>query len=134
VLTAAALVVAGAVWMLAVALFISACSSRRRAGRGPLARGIPGFHCRRHRDRQLGLGTSHRHRRRGDALLVSSGLMFLSPLLGRGYGCRVGARQRGGLRSARRSRGATVADRPQRPLVVEIEYRVAQENAAPFTM
>ena len=37
-------------------------------GRRPLAGGVPGFDCRRHRDRKLGLGTPHRHcRGRGRA-------------------------------------------------------------------
>ena len=67
VLTAAALVVAGAAWMLAV----GAVQYRRAVvgaalGRGPLARGIPGRDRRRHRDRQLGLGPSHRRGRRRD--------------------------------------------------------------------
>ena len=65
ILTAIALVLAGAVWMLAVALV----QHRRAAlgaalGRRPLAGGIPGLDRRRHCDRKLGLGPPHRHRRR----------------------------------------------------------------------
>jgi MFS family permease len=42
---------------------------RAALGGGPLAGGIPGFHCRRHRDRKLGLGTSDgRGRRRNGAI------------------------------------------------------------------
>ena len=37
---------------------------RAALGRGPLAGGVPGLDCRRHRDRQLGLGTSDRPGRR----------------------------------------------------------------------
>ena len=37
---------------------------RAALGRGPLARGLPGLDRRRHRDRQLGLGPSHRRGRR----------------------------------------------------------------------
>ena len=67
ILTAIALVLAGAVWMLAVALV----QYRRAAlgaalGRRPLAGGVPGFDRRRHCDRKLGLGPPHRHRRRRD--------------------------------------------------------------------
>jgi len=42
--------------------------------------------------------------------------------------------QRGGLRSARRSRGATVADRPQRALVSRSNIASRRKMPAPFTM
>ena len=65
VLTAAALVVAGAVWMAGG----RAVQYRRAAlgaalGRRPFAGGVPGRDCRRHRDRKLGLGPPDRLGRR----------------------------------------------------------------------
>ena len=65
VLTAAALVVAGAVWMAGGrAVQHRRAALRAALGRGPLAGGVPGLDRRRHRDRQLGLGPPHRRGRR----------------------------------------------------------------------
>jgi predicted MFS family arabinose efflux permease len=93
VLTAAALVLAGAVWMLAVALFnigVQLSAPRWVAGRslaafqasiaGGIAIGSWGWG---HLTDYAGVET---------ALLVSAGLMLLSPLLGSGCGCRRSAR------------------------------------------
>jgi len=133
VLTAAALVVAGAVWMLAVALFnigVQLSAPRWVAGRslaafqasiaGGIAIGSWGWG---HLTNIAGVET---------ALLVSAGLMLVSPLLGLWLGMpRVGAR----------NEDAEVLEDPEvrlsltgrsGPLVVEIEYRVAQENARAF--
>jgi predicted MFS family arabinose efflux permease len=133
VLTAAALVVAGAVWMLAVALFnigVQLSAPRWVAGRslaafqasiaGGIAIGSWGWG---HLTDAAGVET---------ALLVSGGLMFLSPLLGLWLRMpRIGARD---------SEAEVLADPEVRlsltgrsgPLVVEIEYRVAQDNARAF--
>ena len=133
VLTAAALVVAGAVWMLAVALFnigVQLSAPRWVAGRalaafqasiaGGIAIGSWGWG---HLTDIAGVET---------ALLVSAGLMVASPLLGLWLGMpRVGAR----------NEDAEVLEDPEvrlsltgrsGPLVVEIEYRVAQDNARAF--
>jgi MFS family permease len=133
VLTAAALVVAGAVWMLAVALFnigVQLSAPRWVAGRalaafqasiaGGIAIGSWGWG---HLTDIAGVET---------ALLVSAGLMLASPLLGLWLGMpRVGAR----------NEDAEVLEDPEvrlsltgrsGPLVVEIEYRVAQGNARAF--
>jgi MFS family permease len=133
VLTAAALVVAGAVWMLAVALFnigVQLSAPRWVAGRslaafqasiaGGIAIGSWGWG---HLTNIAGVET---------ALLVSAGLMLVSPLLGLWLGMpRVGAR----------NEDAEVLEDPEvrlsltgrsGPLVVEIEYRVAQDNARAF--
>ena len=133
VLTAAALVVAGAVWMLAVALFnigVQLSAPRWVAGRalaafqaaiaGGIAIGSWGWG---HLTDIAGVET---------ALLVSAGLMVASPLLGLWLGMpRVGAR----------NEDAEVLEDPEvrlsltgrsGPLVVEIEYRVDQDSARAF--
>ncbi len=134
VLTAAALVLAGAVWMLAVALFnigVQLSAPRWVAGRslaafqasiaGGIALGSWGWG---HLTDLAGVET---------ALLVSAGLMGLSPLLGLWLRMPpVGARNE--------AASEVLADPEVRlsltgrsgPLVVEIEYRVAQDNARPF--
>jgi MFS family permease len=133
VLTAAALVVAGMSWMLAVALFnigVQLSAPRWVAGRslaafqasisGGIAIGSWGWG--RLTD-AAGVET---------ALLVSGVLMFLSPLLGLWLKMpRVGGRD---------EEAEVLADPEVRlaltgrsgPLVVEIEYRVAQDNARAF--
>ena len=133
ILTAAALVVSGAAWMLAVALFnigVQLSAPRWVAGRslaafqasiaGGIAIGSWGWG---HLTDLVGVET---------ALLVSATLMLLSPLLGLWLPMpRIGAR----------SEDAEVLADPQvqlaltgrsGPLVVEIEYRVPQENARAF--
>lgn len=133
VLTAAALVVAGAAWMLAVALFnigVQLSAPRWVAGRslaafqasiaGGIAIGSWGWG--RLTD-AAGVET---------ALLVSGGLMLLSPLIGLWLRMpRIGGRD---------GEAEVLADPEVRlsltgrsgPLVVEIEYRVAQDNARAF--
>ena len=133
VLTAAALVVAGAAWMLAVALFnigVQLSAPRWVAGRslaifqaaisGGIAIGSWGWG-------QLtdaaGVET---------ALLVSAGLMLLSPLLGLWLKMpRVGARNEDAEVLADPEVLLSLTGRSG-PLVVEIEYRVAQDNARAF--
>jgi len=133
VLTAAALVVTGAVWMLAIALFnigVQLSAPRWVAGRslaafqaaiaGGIAMGSWGWG--RLTD-AAGVET---------ALLVSATLMFLSPLAGLWLRMPpIGAKVD----------DADMLDDPEvrlsltgrsGPLVVEIEYRVAQENARSF--
>jgi MFS family permease len=133
VLTAAALVVAGAVWMAAVALFnigVQLSAPRWVAGRslaafqasiaGGIAIGSWGWG---HLTDVAGVET---------ALLVSAALMFASPLLGLWLTMPpIGAR----------TEDAEVLEDPEvrlsltgrsGPLVVEIEYRVAQESARAF--
>jgi MFS family permease len=133
VLTAAALVVAGAAWMMAVALFnigVQLSAPRWVAGRslaafqasiaGGIAMGSWGW------------GRLTDAAGVEIALLVSAALMLASPLLGHWLQMpRVGAR----------NEDAEVLADPQvqlaltarsGPLVVEIEYRVAQENARAF--
>jgi MFS family permease len=134
VLTAAALVLAGAVWMLAVALFnigVQLSAPRWVAGRslaafqasiaGGIAIGSWGWG---YLTDLAGVET---------ALLVSAGLMFASPLLGLWLRMPpVGARNE--------AASEVLADPEVRlsltgrsgPLVVEIEYRVAQDNARAF--
>src|SRR6201987_818762 len=133
VLTAAALVVAGAVWMMAVALFnigVQLSAPRWVAGRSlaayqaAISGGIAiGSWCWGRLTDVAGVET---------ALLVSAALMLASPLLGlvlrlAGIGGR--------------GEEAEVLDDPEvrlaltgrsGPLVVEIEYRVAQDNARAF--
>ncbi|SDI72762.1 MULTISPECIES: MFS transporter [Bradyrhizobium] len=134
VLTAAALVLAGGVWMLAVALFnigVQLSAPRWVAGRslaafqasiaGGIAIGSWGWG---HLTDAAGVET---------ALLVSAGLMLLSPLLGIWLRMPpIGARNE--------AASEVLADPEVRlsltgrsgPLVVEIEYRVSQENARLF--
>src|SRR5260370_26861434 len=133
VLTGAALVVAGGVWMLAVALFnigVQLSAPRWVAGRslaafqasiaGGIAIGSWGWG--RLTD-AAGVET---------ALLVSAALMFASPLLGLWLGMpRVGARNEDAEVLADPEVRLSLTGRSG-PLVVEIEYRVAQENARAF--
>ena len=133
VLTAAALVVAGAVWMLAVALFnigVQLSAPRWVAGRslaifqaaisGGIAIGSWGWG--RLTD-AAGVET---------ALLVSATLMLLSPLLGFWLKMpRVGARNEDAEVLADPEVQLSLTGRSG-PLVVEIEYRVAQDNARTF--
>ena len=133
VLTAAALVVAGAVWMLAVALFnigVQLSAPRWVAGRslaafqasiaGGIAMGSWGWG--RLTD-AAGVET---------ALLVSAGLMFVSPLLGLWLRMPpVGARNEDAEVLADPEVRLLLTGRSG-PLVVEIEYRVDQENARAF--
>jgi MFS family permease len=134
VLTAAALVLAGGVWMLAVALFnigVQLSAPRWVAGRslaafqasiaGGIAFGSWGWG---HLTDYAGVET---------ALLVSAGLMLVSPVLGIWLRMPpVGARNE--------AASEVLADPEVRlsltgrsgPLVVEIEYRVAQDNARLF--
>jgi len=134
ILTAIALVLAGAVWMLAVALFnigVQLSAPRWVAGRslaafqasiaGGIAMGSWGWG---HLTDAAGVEI---------ALLVSAGLMLLSPLLGIWLRMPpVGARNE--------AASEVLADPEVRlsltgrsgPLVVEIEYRVAQDNARAF--
>jgi MFS family permease len=133
VLTAAALVVAGAVWMLAVALFnigVQLSAPRWVAGRalaafqasiaGGIAIGSWGWG---HLTDIAGVET---------ALLVSAGLMVASPLLGLWLGMpRVGARNEDAEMLEDPEVRLSLTGRSG-PLVVEIEYRVAQDNARTF--
>ena len=133
VLTAAALVVAGAVWMLAVALFnigVQLSAPRWVAGRslaafqasiaGGIAMGSWGWG--RLTD-AAGVET---------ALLVSAAMMFASPLLGLWLRMpRIGARNEDAEVLADPEVQLALTGRSG-PLVVEIEYRVAQENARGF--
>jgi MFS family permease len=133
VLTAAALVVAGAMWMLAVALFnigVQLSAPRWVAGRslaifqasisGGIAIGSWGWG--RLTD-AAGVET---------ALLVSASLMLLSPLLGFWLKMpRVGARNEDAEMLADPEVQLSLTGRSG-PLVVEIEYRVAQDNARAF--
>lgn len=133
VLTAAALVVAGAAWMLAVALFnigVQLSAPRWVAGRslaafqasiaGGIAIGSWGWG--RLTD-AAGVET---------ALLVSGGLMFLSPLIGLWLRMpRIGGRDGDAEVLADPEVRLSLTGRSG-PLVVEIEYRVAQDNARAF--
>jgi MFS family permease len=133
VLTAAALVVAGAAWMLAVALFnigVQLSAPRWVAGRslaafqasisGGIAIGSWGW------------GRLTDAAGVEAALLVSAVLMFLSPLLGHWLHMpRVGARNEDAEMLADPEVQLSLTGRSG-PLVVEIEYRVAQENARAF--
>ncbi|WP_291684307.1 MFS transporter [Bradyrhizobium sp.] len=133
VLTAAALVVAGAVWMLAVALFnigVQLSAPRWVAGRslaafqasiaGGIAIGSWGWG--RLTD-AAGVET---------ALLVSAGLMLVSPLLGLWLPMpRVGARNEDAEVLADPEVQLALTGRSG-PLVVEIEYRIDQESARAF--
>jgi MFS family permease len=133
VLTAAALVVAGAAWMLAVALFnigVQLSAPRWVAGRslaafqaaisGGIALGSWGWG--RLTD-AAGVET---------ALLVSAALMFVSPVLGLFLRMpRVGARNEDAEVLADPEVRLSLTGRSG-PLVVEIEYRVDQDNARAF--
>src|SRR6204780_348479 len=133
VLTAAALVVAGASWMLAVALFnigVQLSAPRWVAGRslaafqaaisGGIAIGSWGW------------GRLTDAAGVEAALLVSATLMLLSPLLGHWLHMpRVGARNEDAEVLADPEVQLSLTARSG-PLVVEIEYRVAQDNARAF--
>jgi predicted MFS family arabinose efflux permease len=134
ILTALALVLAGAVWMLAVALFnigVQLSAPRWVAGRslaafqasiaGGIAVGSWGWG---HLTDLAGVET---------ALLVSSGLMLLSPLLGIWLRMpRVGARNEDATELLADPEVQLSLTARSGPLVVEIEYRVAQDNARAF--
>jgi MFS family permease len=133
VLTAAALVVAGSVWMLAVALFnigVQLSAPRWVAGRslaafqasisGGIAIGSWGWG---HLTDAYGVET---------ALLTAASLMLLSPLLGLLLPMpRVGARDED-VEDLADPEAKLMLTARMGPLVVEIEYRVAQENARAF--
>src|SRR5580693_8256349 len=133
VLTAAALVVAGASWMLAVALFnigVQLSAPRWVAGRslaifqasisGGIAIGSWGWG---HLTDLAGVEA---------ALLVSAVLMLLSPVLGFWLHMpRIGARNEDAEVLADPEVQLSLTARSG-PLVVEIEYRVAQDNARAF--
>ncbi|MDA9521324.1 MFS transporter [Bradyrhizobium sp. CCBAU 11434] len=133
VLTAVSLVVAGAVWMMAAAMFNigvqlsaprwvagRALAAYQAAGSGGIALGSWGWG---HLTNIGGVQT---------ALLVSAAMMLASPLIGLWLPMpRIGARGEPAemledpeVRLALTARSG--------PLVVEIEYRVAQENARAF--
>jgi MFS family permease len=134
VLTAIALVLAGAVWMLAVALFnigVQLSAPRWVAGRslaafqasiaGGIAVGSWGWG---HLTDLAGVET---------ALLVSAGLMLLSPLLGIWLRMpRVGARNEDATELLADPEVQLSLTGRSGPLVVEIEYRVAQDSARAF--
>ena len=134
ILTAVALVLAGAVWMLAVALFnigVQLSAPRWVAGRslaafqasiaGGIAVGSWGWG---HLTDLAGVET---------ALLVSAGLMLLSPLLGIWLRMpRVGARNEDATELLADPEVQLSLTARSGPLVVEIEYRVAPDNARAF--
>jgi predicted MFS family arabinose efflux permease len=134
ILTAIALVLAGAVWMLAVALFnigVQLSAPRWVAGRslaafqasiaGGIAIGSWGWG---HLTDIAGVEI---------ALLVSAGLMLLSPLLGIWLRMPpVGARHEPPAEALADPEVKLSLTGRSGPLVVEIEYRVAQDNARAF--
>ena len=134
IMTAVALVIAGAVWMLAVALFnigVQLSAPRWVAGRslaafqasiaGGIAVGSWGWG---HLTDLYGVEA---------ALLVSAGLMLLSPLLGVWLRMpRVGARNEDATEVLADPEVQLSLTGRSGPLVVEIEYRVAQDNARAF--
>src|SRR6478752_6288361 len=134
VLTAAALVLAGAVWMASVALFnigVQLSAPRWVAGRslaafqasiaGGIAIGSWGWG---HLTDAAGVET---------ALLVSAGLMGLSPLLGIWLRMPpVGARNEAASEVLADPHVQLSLTGRSGPLVVEIEYRVAQDSARLF--
>lgn len=134
VLTATALVLAGGVWMLAVALFnigVQLSAPRWVAGRslaafqasiaGGIAIGSWGWG---HLTDYAGVET---------ALLVSAGLMLLSPILGIWLRMPpVGARNEAATEVLADPEVRLSLTGRSGPLVVEIEYRVAQDNARLF--
>jgi MFS family permease len=133
VLTAAALVVAGAAWMLAVALFnigVQLSAPRWVAGRSlaafqaSIAGGIAVG--------SWGWGQLTDAAGVEAALLASAGLMMLSPLLGLWLHMpRIGARNEDAELLADPEVRLSLTARSG-PLVVEIEYRVDQDNARAF--
>ncbi|MBR1247580.1 MFS transporter [Bradyrhizobium sp. AUGA SZCCT0169] len=133
-LTAAALVLAGGVWMLAVALFnigVQLSAPRWVAGRslaafqaaiaGGIAVGSWGWG---HLTDYAGVEA---------ALLVSAGLMLVSPILGIWLRMPpVGARNEAATEVLADPEVRLSLTGRSGPLVVEIEYRVAQDNARLF--
>jgi MFS family permease len=133
VLTSAALVIAGSVWMLAVALFnigVQLSAPRWVAGRslaafqasisGGIAIGSWGWG---HLTDAYGVET---------ALLVAAALMLLSPLLGLLLPMpRIGARDED-VEDLVDPEAKLMLTGRMGPLVVEIEYRVTQDNARAF--
>ncbi|MBR1209574.1 MFS transporter [Bradyrhizobium sp. JYMT SZCCT0180] len=133
-LTAAALVLAGGVWMLAVALFnigVQLSAPRWVAGRslaafqaaiaGGIAVGSWGWG---HLTDYAGVEA---------ALLVSAGLMLVSPVLGIWLRMPpVGARNEAATEVLADPEVRLSLTGRSGPLVVEIEYRVAQDNARLF--
>src|SRR6202012_1354674 len=133
VLTAAALVVAGAVWMLAIALFN--IGVQLSAPRGVAGRSLAAFQASIAGGIAIGSwGWGRLTDAAGveTALLVSGALMFVSPLLGLWMKMpRVGARNEDAEVLADPEVRLSLTGRSG-PLVVEIEYRVAQDNARAF--
>jgi len=134
VITAAALVVAGAVWMLAIALFnigVQLSAPRWVAGRSlaafqaSIAGGIAiGSWCWGRITDVGGVET---------ALLISAGLMLLSPVLGIWLRMPpIGARNEDATDVLADPQVQLQLTGRSGPLVVEIEYRVAQDNARAF--
>ncbi len=134
VLTAAALVVAGAAWMLAVALFnigVQLSAPRWVAGRSlaafqaAIAGGIAvGAWIWGHLTDYVGVEIT---------LLVSAGLMFLSPLLGLWMRMPpIGARNEPAPELLADPEVQLPLTGRSGPLVVEIEYRVTMEDARAF--
>jgi MFS family permease len=133
VLTAAALVVAGAAWMMAWALFNigvqlsaprwvtgRALAAYQAAGTGGVAVGSWGWG---NLTNAAGVET---------ALLVSAALMLASPLIGFWRRMpRISAQGKEAELLAHPEVRLALTERSG-PLVVEIEYRVTQENARPF--
>ncbi|KRR28726.1 MFS transporter [Bradyrhizobium retamae] len=134
VLTAIALVLAGAVWMLAVALFnigVQLSAPRWVAGRSlaafqaSIAGGIAVG--------SWGWGYLTDLAGVEIALLVSAGLMLVSPLLGIWLRMPpVGARNEDATELLADPEVRLSLTGRSGPLVVEIEYRVAQDNARAF--
>ncbi|MEH2494312.1 MFS family permease [Bradyrhizobium sp. AZCC 1678] len=134
ILTAIALVLAGAVWMLAVALFnigVQLSAPRWVAGRSlaafqaAIAGGIA--------IGSWGWGNLTDIAGVEVALLASAGLMLLSPLLGIWLRMPpVGARNEPPAEALADPEVRLSLTGRSGPLVVEIEYRVAQDNARAF--
>ncbi|MCA6111479.1 MFS transporter [Bradyrhizobium cenepequi] len=134
VVTAAALVLAGAVWMMAIALFnigVQLSAPRWVAGRSlaafqaAIAGGIA--------IGSWGWGRLTDSAGVEVALLVSAGLMLLSPLLGLWLRMPpVGARNEDATEMLADPEVRLSLTPRSGPLVVEIEYRVAQDNARAF--
>ncbi|MGY3607754.1 MULTISPECIES: MFS transporter [unclassified Bradyrhizobium] len=134
VVTAAALVLAGAVWMMAIALFnigVQLSAPRWVAGRSlaafqaAIAGGIA--------IGSWGWGRLTDAAGVEIALLVSAALMLLSPLLGLWLRMPpVGARNEDATEMLADPEVRMPLTPRSGPLVVEIEYRVAQENARAF--
>ncbi|WP_454615925.1 MFS transporter [Bradyrhizobium cenepequi] len=134
VVTAAALVLAGAVWMMAIALFnigVQLSAPRWVAGRSlaafqaAIAGGIA--------IGSWGWGRLTDSAGVEIALLVSAALMLLSPLLGLWLRMPpVGARNEDALEALADPEVRLSLTPRSGPLVVEIEYRIAQDSARAF--